>query len=51
MNEAGGLPKKLFVMGVQSAKKRRELAAKGKSDFYYKSQVQDRGQNSIPEDT
>jgi len=33
MNEAGGLPKKLFVMGVQSAKKRRELAAKGKSDF------------------
>jgi len=33
MNETGGLPKKLFVMGVQSAKKRRELAEKGKSDF------------------
>lgn len=33
MNETGGLPKKLFVMGVESAKKRRELAGKGKSDF------------------
>ncbi|MBW2545525.1 MAG: long-chain fatty acid--CoA ligase [Deltaproteobacteria bacterium] len=33
MNEAGGLPKKLFVMGVESAKKRRELAEKGKSDL------------------
>ncbi|MBW2599867.1 MAG: AMP-binding protein [Deltaproteobacteria bacterium] len=33
MNETGGLPKKLFVMGVQSAKKRRELAEKGKSDL------------------
>lgn len=33
MNETGGLPKKLFIMGVESAKKRRELAAKGKSDF------------------
>ncbi|MBW2558031.1 MAG: long-chain fatty acid--CoA ligase [Deltaproteobacteria bacterium] len=33
MNETGGLPRKLFVMGVESAKKRRELAAKGKSDF------------------
>jgi len=33
MNETGGFPKKLFVMGVQSAKKRRELAEKGESDF------------------
>ncbi len=33
MNERGGLAKKLFVMGVDSAKKRRELAARGKSDF------------------
>ena len=33
MNETGGLPRKLFVMGVESAKKRRELAGKGKSDF------------------
>ncbi len=33
MNETGGLPRKLFVMGVESAKKRRELAEKGKSDF------------------
>ena len=33
MNEDGGLPRKLFVMGVESAKKKRELAAQGKSDF------------------
>lgn len=33
MNERGGLAKKLFVMGVDSAKKRREPAARGKSDF------------------
>jgi long-chain acyl-CoA synthetase len=33
MNEEGGLPKALFVMGVESAKKKRELAAQGKSDF------------------
>ncbi|MEA2013881.1 MAG: long-chain fatty acid--CoA ligase [Thermodesulfobacteriota bacterium] len=33
MNDEGGLPRKLFVMGVESAKKRRELAAEGKSDF------------------
>jgi long-chain acyl-CoA synthetase len=33
MNEEGGLPRKLFVMGVESAKKKRELAAQGKSDF------------------
>jgi len=31
MNEEGGLPRKLFVMGVESAKKKRELAAQGKS--------------------
>ena len=33
MNEAGGLPRKLFVMGVESAKRKRELAADGKSCF------------------
>jgi long-chain acyl-CoA synthetase len=33
MNEEGGLPRKLFVMGVESAKKRRELEAQGKKDF------------------
>jgi long-chain acyl-CoA synthetase len=33
MNEMGGLKKSLFVMGVESAKKRRELAEKGQSDF------------------
>ncbi|TFH42675.1 MAG: long-chain fatty acid--CoA ligase [Chrysiogenales bacterium] len=33
MNEEGGLPKKLFVMGVESGKKKRELAAQGKSNF------------------
>jgi long-chain acyl-CoA synthetase len=33
MNEEGGLPRKLFVMGVESAKRKRELAAQGKSDF------------------
>jgi long-chain acyl-CoA synthetase len=33
MNKEGGLAKKLFVMGVESAKKKRELAAQGKSDF------------------
>lgn len=33
MNEEGGLAKTLFVMGVESGKKRRELAAQGKSDF------------------
>ena len=33
MNEEGGLAKKLFVMGVESAKKKRELAAQGKSSF------------------
>jgi len=33
MNEDGGLPRKLFVMGVESGKKKRELAAQGKSDF------------------
>ena len=33
MNETGGLPKALFVMGVHAAKRKRELAAEGKSDF------------------
>jgi len=33
MNKEGGLPKKLFVMGVEAAKKKRELAAQGRSDF------------------
>ena len=33
MNEEGGLPRKLFVMGVESAKKKRELAEQGKSSF------------------
>jgi long-chain acyl-CoA synthetase len=33
MNEMGGFKKSLFVMGVESAKKRRELAEKGQSDF------------------
>jgi long-chain acyl-CoA synthetase len=31
MNEEGGLAKTLFVMGVESGKKKRELAAQGKS--------------------
>jgi len=34
MNETGGLAKKLFVMGIESAKKRRELSEKGQSDFF-----------------
>jgi long-chain acyl-CoA synthetase len=33
MNEEGGLARKLFVMGVESAKKKRELATQGKSCF------------------
>ena len=33
MNETGGLAKALFTMGVESGKKRRELAAEGKSCF------------------
>ncbi len=33
MNQEGGLPKALFVMGVNAAKRKRELAAKGQSDF------------------
>jgi len=33
MNETGGLAKKLFVMGVESARRRRELAANGQSGF------------------
>jgi long-chain acyl-CoA synthetase len=33
MNQEGGLAKALFVMGIEAAKKRRELAEHGKSDF------------------
>jgi long-chain acyl-CoA synthetase len=33
MNKEGGVAKALFVMGVDAAKKKRELAEKGKSDF------------------
>jgi len=33
MNETGGAPKALFEMGVNSARKKRELAAEGKSSF------------------
>ncbi len=33
MNEEGGVAKKLFVMGVESAKQKRELAARGESSL------------------
>jgi long-chain acyl-CoA synthetase len=33
MNEEGGLPRKLFVMGVEAARQKRELAEQGKSSF------------------
>ncbi|MFH1149185.1 MAG: long-chain fatty acid--CoA ligase [Actinomycetota bacterium] len=33
MDEEGGLPRKLFVMGVESAKQKREMAAQGKSSL------------------
>jgi len=33
MNKDGGLAKTLFVMGIEAAKKKRELAAKGQSHF------------------
>ena len=33
MNKEGGLAKTLFTMGVEAAKKKRELAEKGQSDF------------------
>lgn len=33
MNKDGGLAKTLFVMGIESARKRRELMAQGQSDF------------------
>jgi long-chain acyl-CoA synthetase len=33
MNEQGGLARKLFVMGIEAGKRRRELAATGGSDF------------------
>ncbi len=34
MNETGGLAKKLFEMGIESAKKRRQLSENGQSDFF-----------------
>jgi len=34
MNDEGGLPKKLFVMGVESAQKKRLLAEEGKSSLF-----------------
>jgi long-chain acyl-CoA synthetase len=34
MNEQGGLALKLFTMGVEAGKRRRELAASGRSDFF-----------------
>jgi long-chain acyl-CoA synthetase len=34
IDETGGLAKKLFVMGVEAAKKRRELSEKNQSDFF-----------------
>ena len=33
MNKEGGVAKALFVMGVEAARKKRELAEKGRSDF------------------
>ena len=33
MNNEGGLAKTLFVMGIEAARKKRELAEKGQSDF------------------
>ncbi len=33
LNEQGGLARKLFVMGIEAGKKRREPAASGRSDF------------------
>jgi long-chain acyl-CoA synthetase len=33
MNEEGGLPRALFVMGVEAGKEKRRLAAEGKSSF------------------
>jgi long-chain acyl-CoA synthetase len=34
MDETGGIPQKLFLMGVNAAKRKRELAEKGKSEFF-----------------
>lgn len=34
MNKEGGIAKALFVMGVNAAKKKRELVRKGQSDFW-----------------
>jgi long-chain acyl-CoA synthetase len=33
MEETGGLPQKLFLMGINSAKRKRELSLEGKSEF------------------
>jgi long-chain acyl-CoA synthetase len=33
MDEEGGIPRKLFVMGVEAGKKKRELAEQGKTSF------------------
>ncbi len=33
VEEEGGLPRKLFIMGVETAKKKRELAAQGRKSF------------------
>ena len=37
MNKEGGLAKTLFVMGVEAARKKRELAAQGQVRFYDQS--------------
>jgi long-chain acyl-CoA synthetase len=42
MNKDGGLAKTLFMMGIEAAKKKRELAAKA-SRFYDQSQIQTGG--------
>jgi long-chain acyl-CoA synthetase len=34
MNDKGGLAKKLFEMGIESGKKRRQLSENGQSDFF-----------------
>ncbi|MGA3281991.1 MAG: long-chain fatty acid--CoA ligase [Smithella sp.] len=44
MNETGGLARMLFVMGIESGKKRRELAEKGKTSVitYLKFKIADK---------
>jgi long-chain acyl-CoA synthetase len=34
MNEEGGIARKLFVMGIEAGKRRRELVAAGRSEFF-----------------